>query len=84
VVDSPTMHNFKLQSFGDELNHSQFLILKPSLIVDLLRESSKPLDHFKWKDRISGEKPLRIRSSEYPIVVGSLLKWKEKIIRAKI
>jgi hypothetical protein len=66
------MHNFKLWSFDDELNHSQVVVPQPSLIVDLLRVSSRPLDHFKWKDRISGSKQLRIRLSEYPSTVGSL------------
>jgi hypothetical protein len=50
------MHNFKLQSLGDELNHSQVVVPQSSLIINMLRESSRPLDHFKWKDRISGEK----------------------------
>ena len=60
VVDTTTMHNFKLQSFGDELNHSKVVVPQPSLIVDLLRESSQPSDHFKWKDRISRAKGLII------------------------
>jgi hypothetical protein len=54
------VHNFELQSFGVELNHSQVVALQPSLIVDLLRESSKTSDQFKWKVRISGDKGLRI------------------------
>jgi hypothetical protein len=29
-------HNFKLWSFGDELNHLQFVVLQPSLIIDPL------------------------------------------------
>jgi hypothetical protein len=60
VVDSPTMHNFKLWSFGEELNHSQVVAPQPSLIVDILRESSQSSDHFKWKDRIRGYKGLII------------------------
>jgi hypothetical protein len=93
VVDSPTMHIFKLQSFGDELNHSQVVVLQPSLIVDLLRESSQPSDHFKWKDRISGAKGLRICLSKYviqssdqtkiPINCQIILKWKDRISEVK-
>jgi hypothetical protein len=60
VVDSPMAHNFKLQSFGDELNNSQVVVPQTSLIIDLLREYSQLSDHFKWKDRISRAKGLRI------------------------
>jgi hypothetical protein len=67
-------HNFKLWSLGDELNHSQVVVPQSSLIVNMLRESSRPLDHFKWKDRISGAK--RVENSNTQIwIVG----WKDRI-----
>jgi hypothetical protein len=66
-------HNFKLWSSGDELNHSQVMAPKSSLIVDLIQVSSRPLDHFKWKDRITGAKGLRIQILEYSLAVGLLL-----------
>jgi hypothetical protein len=77
-----TMENRKSISSGGEANNMKRSKLRresavhnmiriKSLIVDLLRDSSRPLDHFKWKYRISEEKWLRIRSPECPSAVIS-------------
>jgi hypothetical protein len=74
------MHNFNLRSSGDELNDSQVMVPQSSLIVDLLRVSSRPLDHFKWKDRISREK-FENSIIRIPISRRIKIKWKDRISR---
>jgi hypothetical protein len=91
VVDSPTMHNFKLRSLGVELNHSQFVVSQSSSTVNLLRVSSRPFDHIlvEGQDKLKG---MRVRLYEYPSAVRSNLnslqlsdhfEWKDRISKVK-
>jgi hypothetical protein len=85
------MHNFKLRSLGVELNHSQVLVLQSSSIFNLLRVSSRPLDHIlvEGHDKMKGT---IVQLFEYPSSVGSNpnslqpsdhFEWKDRISKVK-
>jgi hypothetical protein len=70
-VPLPTS-SFPLRSLTIVLNVMLVGTPQSSLIVDLLRDHSRPMDQVEWKDRISKAKGMKSRIPEFPIVVGSL------------